>query len=106
MNKIFGAAPGSFVFERIGFQEVVPKGNADAEPLTLEGKKEPSFQLWFWKRGDRKEIPKTLATKTLPQVVAGDIVRLLNGNTKIGNRRLKPEDIAVLVLENKQAAKV
>ena len=39
-------------------------------------------------------------------MVAGEIVRLLNGNTKIGGRRLKPEDIAVLVLENRQAAKV
>ena len=106
VNKIFSAAPGSFVFERIGFQEVVAKGNADAEPLTLGGKKEPPFQLWFWRRGERKEIPKTLATKTLPQVVAGEIVRLLSGNTKIGERRLKPEDISVLVLENKQAAKV
>ena len=72
----------------------------------MGGKKEPPFQLWFWRRGDVKDIPKTLATKTLPQVVAGEIVRLLNGNTKIGERRLKPEDIAVLVLENKQAAKV
>jgi exodeoxyribonuclease V beta subunit len=106
VNKIFSAAPGSFVFQRIGFQEVIPKGNADAEPLTLGGKKEPPFQLWFWRRGDGKDIPKNLTTKTLPQVVAGEIVRLLNGNTKIGDRRLKAEDIAVLVLENKQAAKV
>ena len=71
----------------------------------MESRKEPPFQLWFWRRGG-KDIPKTLATKALPQVVAGEIVRLLNGNTKIGQRRLKPEDIAVLVLENKQAAKV
>ena len=106
MNTIFGAAPGSFVFERIGFQKVVPKGNADEEPLTFGGRREPPFQLWFWERGGRKDIPKQLATKTMPQVVAGEIVRLLNGDTKIGERRLKPEDIAVLVLENKQAAKI
>lgn len=106
VNKIFSAAPGSFVFERIGFQEAVPKGNADSEPLTLEDKKEPPFQFWFWRRSGVKEISKTLATKTLPRVVAGEIVRLLNGNTKIGARRLKPEDIAILVLENRQAAKV
>jgi exodeoxyribonuclease V beta subunit len=106
VNKIFGAAPGSFVFERIGFQEAVPKGKADAEPLTLEDRNEPPFQLWFWPRNGTKEIPETLATKTLPRVVAGEIVGLLNGNTKIGGRRLKPEDIAVLVLENRQAARV
>jgi len=106
VNKIFSAAPGSFVFERIGFQEVVPKGKADAEPLTLEDRKEPPFQLWFWRRNGIKEISKTLAAEVLPRVVAGEIVRLLNGNTRIGKRQLKPEDIAVLVLENRQAAKV
>ena len=40
------------------------------------------------------------------RVVAGEIARLLNGNTKIGQRRLKPEDIAVLVMENQQARKM
>jgi exodeoxyribonuclease V beta subunit len=106
VNKIFSAAPDSFVFERIGFQEVVPRGEADAQPLTLDGQKASPFQLWFWRRTRGKDIPKTLAAQTLPQVVAGEIVRLLNGNTTIGECRLKPEDIAVLVLENRQAEKV
>lgn len=106
VNKIFGAAPGAFVFDRIGFQEVAAKGRADREPLTIAGKAEPPFQFWFWKRGESQDIPKVLATRTLPGVVATEIVRLLNGDTKIGDRRLKPEDIAVLVLENRQAAQV
>ena len=38
--------------------------------------------------------------------MAGEIARLLNGNTRIGQRRLKPEDIAVLVMENQQARKM
>jgi len=37
--------------------------------------------------------------------VAGEIARLLNGNTRIGERRLKPEDIAVLVMEINRPAK-
>ena len=106
VNKIFNAAPGSFVFERIGFQEAIPKGKADSEPLTLEGKKEPPFQMWFYRRNGTKEISKGMATDVLPGLAAAEIVRLLNGNTKIGERRLKPEDIAVLVLENRQAARV
>jgi len=106
VNKLFSASPSSFVFDRIGFQEAVPKGNANDEPLTLENKKEPPFQLWFMRRNGSKEISKTSVTKILPQVVATEIVRLLNGNTKIGECRLKPEDIAVLVLTNRQAANV
>jgi len=72
------------VFERIGFQEAVPKGSADSEPLTLEDKKEPPFQFCSGGGSGVKEISKTSATKILPRVVAGEIVRLLNGNTKIG----------------------
>jgi exodeoxyribonuclease V beta subunit len=106
VNTVFGAAPNSFVFERIRFQEVAPRGAADAEPLTLDDRKPSPFQLWFCKRTDGKDITKAQATNTLPPVVAGEIVRLLNGNAKIGKHRLKPEDIAVLVLENKQAEKV
>ena len=106
VNKIFSAVPKAFVFDRIGFQEVAPKGQADKEPLMIGGKAEPPFQFWFWRRNDIKEISKALATKTLPGVVASEIVRLLNGEVKIGERKLKPEDIAVLVLENKQAAQV
>jgi exodeoxyribonuclease V beta subunit len=106
VNKIFIAAPKAFVFDRIGFDEVVAKGQADKEPMTINGTAEPPFQFWFWKRNDGKEISKGVANETLPGVVAGEIVRLLNGDVKIGGRKLKPEDIAVLVLENRQAANV
>ena len=106
VNKIFSAAPGSFVFDRIAFQEAAPKGKADAEPLTVADTPEPPFQFWFLPRTGTKEISKTHAVKNLPPAVASEIVRLLNGDTKIGRRRLKPEDIAVLVLTNRQAAAV
>jgi exodeoxyribonuclease V beta subunit len=106
VNKIFSAAPNSFVFERVGFQEVAAKGKADKEPLTIRGEAEPPFQLWFWRRADGKDIPKGLATERLPEVAANEIVRLLDGRTKSGERQLRPEDIAVLVLENSQAAQV
>jgi exodeoxyribonuclease V beta subunit len=106
VNKIFSGATGSFVFDRIAFQEAVPKGQANAEPLKIEDQQEPPFQLWFMRRNGAREVSKGFASATLPGVVAGEIVRLLNGNTKIGERPLKPEDIAVLVLANWQAAKV
>ena len=106
VNKIFSAAPGSFVFDRIAFQEAVPKGKANEEPLTVEDKPEPPFQLWFLPRTGKQDISKTHVAKNLPPVVASEIVHLLNGNTKIGRRRLKPEDIAVLVLTNRQAATI
>ena len=105
VNKIFSAAPQAFVFDRIDFQEAIPRGQADQTPFTFDGRAEPPFRFWFWKRNG-KDITRSLAEKTLPGVVAGEIARLLNGNTKIGQRRLKPEDIAVLVMENQQARKM
>jgi len=105
INKIFSAAPQAFVFDRIGFQEAIPKGQADQTPFTFDGQAEPPFHLWFWKRNG-KDITRGLAESTLPRVVASEIARLLNGNARIGQRRLKPEDIAVLVMENQQARKM
>src|ERR1039458_10014652 len=68
----------------------------------MAGKAQPPFQIWFWKRtgGD---INKGAANELLPSVVATEIVALLNGHTALGDRKLLPEDIAVLVPENRQA---
>ena len=82
-----------------------PRGQADQAPFTFDGRAEPPFHFWFWKRNG-KDITRGLAEKTLPRVVAGEVARLLNGNTKIGQGRLKPEDTAVLVMENQQARKM
>ena len=108
VNKIFDCKQDahSFVFDRIGFQEATPSDKADREPLTIDGDRKPPFQVWFCPRAGEKDISKDSALKTLPAVVAGEIVSLLNGDTKVGNRPLKPEDIAVLVPSNRQAAKV
>jgi exodeoxyribonuclease V beta subunit len=106
VNTIFSLSPRAFVFDRIEFQPAIPKGKADDEPLTLEGQAEPPFQLWFQERQNGKDITKKLAEKTLPGAVASEIVRLLNGPVTVGQRKLKPEDIAVLVLENRQAAMI
>jgi exodeoxyribonuclease V beta subunit len=106
VNRFFDAAPGSFVFDRIEFQPAKPSGQADKEPFTLDGKKEPSFQLWFLPRNGAKEISKAQAEEQLPHAVADEIIRLLHDGARVGERRLKPEDIAVLVLTNAQAAQV
>ncbi len=63
---------------------------------------QPAFQVWFWKR-TAAEINKGAADQQLPSLVAAEIVRLLNGNATLGDRKLLPEDIAVLVPENRQA---
>ena len=104
VNTLFHCAATPFVFDEIPFHPVVAKGKADQEPLRENGEQLPPFHLWFFPRGDDgKEIPQVKAEEILPQVVATEIARLLNGDTRIGDRALGPQDIAVLVLENAQA---
>jgi exodeoxyribonuclease V beta subunit len=102
VNTVFGASAHPFVFEGIRFQPVEAKGEADKKPLSVDGRKQPAFQLWFWRR-TAAEINKGAADQQLPSLVATEITRLLNGNTTLGDRKLLPEDIAVLVPENRQA---
>jgi exodeoxyribonuclease V beta subunit len=102
VNTVFGVPARPFVFPAIEFHAVEAKGEADKKPLTVAGQPQPPFQIWFWWRtgGD---ITKGAANELLPSVVATEIVALLNGHTNLGDRKLLPEDIAVLVPENRQA---
>jgi exodeoxyribonuclease V beta subunit len=102
VNTVFSASAQPFVFGGIRFHPVEARAEADKKPLQVDGKKERAFQIWFWKRTGA-EINKGAAAKQLPSVVAAEIVELLNGKTTLGDRKLLPEDIAVLVPENRQA---
>jgi exodeoxyribonuclease V beta subunit len=101
-NHLFATNPRPFVLHGIQFYAVEAKGNADKTPLRIGGQALPPFQVWFWQR-DNKKITKGEAEKILPAAVASEIARLLNGNAELGERRLLPEDVAVLVPENRQA---
>ena len=102
VNALFSAPARPFVFPGIEFHPVEAKGEADKTPFKVAGQAQPPFQIWFWRR-TRAEINRGDADKLLPPVVATEIVALLNGHTTLGDRRLLPEDIAVLVPENRQA---
>jgi exodeoxyribonuclease V beta subunit len=105
VNTVFGASAQPFVFEGIQFHPVTAKGEADKKPLAVDGQRAPAFQLWFWRR-TAAEINRGAADRELPALVAGEIVRLLNANATLGDRKLLPEDIAVLVPLNRQAQMV
>ena len=102
VNAVFSAPAVPFVFPGIQFQAVEAKGEADKQPFKVDGHAPPPFQIWFWRRTGA-EINKGEADKLLPAIVATEIVELLNGPAALGDRKLLPEDIAVLVPENRQA---
>ncbi|HTE87331.1 MAG TPA: 3'-5' exonuclease, partial [Terriglobales bacterium] len=102
VNTVFSASSQPFVLKGIRFHPVEAKGEADKKRILVDGKTEPAFHIWFWNRTGG-EINKGAANKELPSIVASEIVDLLNGKTTLGDRKLLPEDIAVLVTENRQA---
>ncbi len=104
VNRIFSKTDNPFVFSGIQFEAVQARGEANKTPLRIDGKAQSPFELWFWPRNDDgKALSKERAESELPTIVAAEISRLLSGDVKIGERKIRPEDIAVLVMENRQA---
>ncbi|HOX55970.1 MAG TPA: exodeoxyribonuclease V subunit beta [Candidatus Paceibacterota bacterium] len=102
VNTVFGESPQPFVFDDIGFHAVEARGEADKHPLKVDGERQPALRFWFCRR-DEKPITMETAKVRLPAVVASEIVALLNGPARVGDRDLLPQDIAVLVPTNRQA---
>ncbi|HCC55282.1 MAG TPA: exodeoxyribonuclease V subunit beta [Desulfobulbaceae bacterium] len=109
LNSLYGALAQPFVDSRIGYALVAARPDAEdlwhspslgSEPLqflTLPEGLCPS-------KGGR--LVKNQLLPLIPDLVAGDIVGLLSGDGKIGNRAVRAGDIAVLVRTNTQAAEI
>jgi exodeoxyribonuclease V beta subunit len=110
INALFGNVQPAFVYEKIPFEPAKAAGGRETKPLKLEGERE-TFTLWFvdsekW-AGQNGVINIGVAQAHLPGLVAAEIIRLLNlgkeGKALIGDRRLRANDIAVLVRQNREA---
>ena len=104
VNTMFSHRDNPFVVPQIEFSPVAACGRADREPLTENGIRSAPLCVWLYPRSeDGKGISNTAAEPMLAESTASEIVRLLNGGAMLGNRPLRPEDIAVLVDRNDQA---
>ena len=110
INALFGNVKPAFVYEKILFEPAKAAKGGETKPLTIQGKREP-FTLWFvdaekWAGGEGV-INKGVAQARLPGLVADEITRLLNlgkeGKALLGDERLRANDIAVLVRQNREA---
>ena len=105
VNTVFESARKSvaFVEKQISFAPVRTANKADAEPLVFPGdQRPPPFQIWSWS-ADNGALSAKSAQKVLPAAVAAEISRLLRHDVRIGETRLNPRDIAVLVESHRQA---
>lgn len=103
VNTVFGRHEEVFLNEAIPFRPVMARGmEEDARYVDPQGSAPLSF--WFWKTGEAIRVGK--AEEQIPRVVAAQVARLLASDAQIGDRKLGPGDIAVLVFKNKDASRV
>src|SRR5882724_8591247 len=93
VNAIFRRRGDPFVIESIDLSPVIASGQADAEPLTIGGRRDQPVRLWIASADDKTRVE---------EAVAAEIASLLAGETKTGERKIEPRDIAVLVNNNTQ----
>ena len=93
VNAIFRRRGDPFVIESIDLSPVSASGKADAEPLTIGGRRDQPLRFWIASTDDKARVE---------EAVAAEIASLLAGETKIGKRKIEPRDIAVLVNNNTQ----
>ncbi len=122
VNTLFSRARKPFVFDAISFQPVSAAFKQNPDQLTIDGREEEPFILWFLarssgpedsspsSRGDNPRLSKTAARSRIMSRVGAEITRLLSlaleNRVCISGRRLLPGDIAILVRTNDEARKM
>lgn len=118
VNALFGQAEAPFIFDDdIPFTPVAGAGEADATPLCIGGEPASPLHVWFiprqpgnqrnahypdpYAQGDppRRRVVKVIwARSVMARQAADEIRRLLEDpEARIGDRRVRPGDIAILV---------
>jgi exodeoxyribonuclease V beta subunit len=101
VNSLFKMSERPFILQGIPFEPVEAAGKCDQEALTVSGVKEPPLKIWL--AIQEEPIKREEAARLLPQSVAAEIARLLDGKATIGKEKVHPWDIAVLVSRNEEA---
>jgi len=100
VNRVFNRLDDPFVHPEIAFEDAVSAGMADEKPLT--GDDGRPFHWWVLSEA---RSSKGNAREIIYDAVVAEVVRLLeNERLSIGDRLVRPSDIAILVSANWQAA--
>lgn len=116
VNSLFSRGRVPFIFKEIPFIQVHDAGPEKSKELTIAGRTASPFHLWFIKRTESgikdgesppKLMPAGPARQKILAAVTNEIASLLNlseqGEAMLGDRKLLPSDIAVLVRTNREA---
>lgn len=115
VNTVFSGKHLPFLFEGIPFHEGSAPAKEDSDKLLIESREPAPLHVWFLpgttdEKGKLSALLVGTAEQRLAESVASETVRLLTlatqGKARIGDRPLRPADIAVLVRKNDQALRV
>lgn len=112
VNAVFGR-PGAnpFALPAIGFEPVEARGRADRSPFEESGMRTPPFRIEWWEPGPGETV-KAAQAAVVADRVADRIARMLRDpRTGFalpggGFARLRPRDVAVLVVRHGEAVLV
>lgn len=106
VNALFVDNARPFYEKRIGYPQVQARPGAVNLWQGGETGKAPLHFLYCPAEPGERRIPNTRLANDIPRLVAADIVRLLTSDARLAGRPVRPQDIAVLVRTNKQAAEI
>jgi exodeoxyribonuclease V beta subunit len=107
VNALFDASSLPFYFPEIAYPHVEAREGA-RQPLTIPGAPNSAPLQFRFLRGSRKDQPghsldRRFKERTLPRLVAAEVVQLLDSPARIDNRKLTPRDFAILTRTNAEA---
>ncbi len=113
INRLFIGHCNPFAFRPVEYRPVRSGIEGSANVLSIAGERQNLFVLWLFKRDSTDTVEplgKTDASDLTVSAVTVEIGRLLSasarGEATLGDRPLRPSDIAVLVRTNREASRV
>ncbi len=106
VNGLFENHPSPFATPEIRFRPVSAGGKTDEASFTEGDRRPPPLHVWFWDAEREGVGRKADQHERIAEGVADEIVRLLGGSCRLGERSLVPGDIAVLVDQHSEAARM
>ena len=107
VNTLFKNAEkgSSFFFRDIHFSPVV--ASEGISELRQNGEDSPSLIIWSISReGSVKPMPRYQAEKVCAEAVGAEVTQLLSKPATLGNRRVGPGDIAILVRTHQEGLQI
>jgi exodeoxyribonuclease V beta subunit len=107
INHLFESSRHPFLLENIDFLPVQAAQESKGNQAPLEDVSDldnAPLRLWFMEGEGDKQINKEKAVKIAIESVVGEVTRLFESGVNLGEKPLKPSDIAILVLKNTDGA--